>query len=540
MSAAQPDLWPWQRAPFDVAKRLLLWLVTGVVCISGYGLTKLEPYGAPVYLPLSAIDLAIPLIPWTVWPYGTVTWAALLAWLAVPDRIAGRRLLASMALASVICWFFFAFFPTTFPRELWPTPAGDSLTLQELRVLRDDDTPANCFPSMHVALAWSLAGTCMAFASGRIGRWLPFFWAVGVSVFTLTTKQHYLLDVAGGIAVGVIAWWVAHRGITAETPAFWTRLDQRVSLEREADQRAVAAMRARVEAHQWSLDDIPWPEAAQPPLPDLMVRLLNQVIYIEEIAGLNFRFQEEASADPDLKRLYGLFADEERRHAEGLRKILAMHGHGLEGPGLGNALVLDQFDDLDPASEADQVLVAMSTPVFETFLDAGTIPFLQAHPALRGPAFDAFVERVGRDEAQHMALNWLVTRDAARRLGFLRGLKLLFNPAIYRGMLAVPWMSLDVYSLAHRLGYRFETLLPAFGRLWRLHRRYPELASFPLWWSYRLFTLCGAIATFVCVWQVRLGLMWGALWTTVTAVTDRLAWALFGARLLEKRGLPSV
>jgi hypothetical protein len=361
-----------------------------------------------------------------------------------------------------------------------------------------------------------------------------------VSAFTLTTKQHYIIDVPAGFLVGLSAWYIVRQGVYEGVPDFWARVDRPLRLTRDEDRTMVARMRKRVEAHQWSLDDIDWPTGKLPPLDPLMVRLINQIIYIEEIAGLNFQFEARATDDDDLRALYGFFADEERRHADGLRHILAMHGHELEPPGLGNALVLDQFDTIEPRSDADWVLVAVSTPVFETFLDAGTIPFLQSHPALKSPAMDAFVKRVCADEGQHIALTWLVTRQAARDNWGPMGMRMLLNPNIYRGMLAVPWMSLDVYALAYSLGYRFETLLPAFRRLWRMPQRYPELDGFVLWWFYRLFIVAGLVATYTCIGLVKVGMLWGWLWTTVTEVTDRISWLLFGDKLLVRRELPGV
>lgn len=527
-----------RRAPFDVLKRMVLWLAAGITMISGYGLTKLEPFAAPQLLPMTTLDLAIPFVPWTIWFYGTATWAALIAFLQAPDRFAARRLFFAVALAACTCWVFFALFPTTYPRELYPLVDDGSLTYAEFADLREADTPSNCFPSQHVALAWSLGLTWASFLKRPWARALPVLWACVVSFTTLTTKQHYIVDVPAGFVIGVGAWALLHWAVTPETEPFWGRWRQAVSVTRDADVRAIAALRQRVEAHQWRLEDVPWPEGPLPPLPSDMIRLINHVIYIEEIAGLNFGVLRAASDSDDLRRLYELFADEERRHADGLRRILQLHGAPTEPPGLGNALVLDQFDTLDPRLDADAILVAVSNPVFETFLDAGTIPFLQAHPALAGPAFDAFVERVGRDEAAHLATNWIVTREMARQYRGLRGLRLLANPNVIRGTAAVPWMSLDVYSVARRLGFDFGSLLPAFGKLWRLHHRYPELTWFPLWWSFRSFVLCGAIATFTCIALDRVGLLLIGFWTRFTRLTDLAAWALFGKRLLARRGLP--
>jgi len=527
------------RSPVDFAKRAAMWVVTGVVVLSGYGLAKLEPFATPVELTLTSLDQAIPFLPWTIWLYGTVTIASLIAWLQVPDRLAAGRLFFTLALAAVVCWAFFLLWPTTYPRHLYPLPDLNSATLREFADLRAADSPTNCFPSLHVALAWGIALTWAGFLKRPWARPLPIVWAVVVSGCTLTTKQHFVVDVPAGFVVGLGAWAVVHRLLRADAPLsrLWARRDRPLTM---LDPAPIARLRVKVEAHQWSLETIAWPAGPLAPLDPLMVRLLNEVTYIEEIAGLNFQLLAEASADEDLVALYGFFADEERRHAEGLRKLLALHGAPLRPPGLGNALVLDQFDSLDPRSDADAALVAVSNPVFETFLDAGTIPFLRAHPALTSPAFDEFVDRVCRDEAAHLALNWIVTRERAAAMPGRRGLRLLLNPSVYRGMIAMPFMALDVYSLAYRAGYDFSTLLPPFKRLWRLHERTPELARYPLWWMFRAFVACGMAVTTVALTMHRRGLFFGPLWTTVTSVTDRIARLLFGRALLRRRGLPEV
>lgn len=543
-------LWPFRRSPWDVAKRVAVWLAAGFVMLSGYGLTKLYPFSYPRYLPYTAWDAAIPFLPWTIWPYGTASYAALIAFLQAPDRLAVRRLFFAVAAAACACWVFFALIPTTYPRELFPLPPPDlgpgigawlsRVTHAEFADLRAADSPSNCFPSQHVALAWALGLTWAGFLRRPWARALPVAWAVLVSIGTLTTKQHYLWDVPSGVIVGAGAAWLVNRGIRDDTVPWWARARSMVSVSRDGDLRAISALRARVEAHQWRLDDIPWPDGPLPALDPRMVRLINQVIYIEEIAGLNFRILERAAASDDLRRLYGLFADEERRHADGLRRVLALHGASLQPPGLGNALVLDQFDRLDPRWDADGVLIAVSNPVFETFLDAGTIPFLQNHPSLASPAFDRFVDLVGRDEAAHIATNWIVSREMARRCRGLRGIRMALNPNISRGSNAIPWMSLDVYALAGSLGFDFRSLLPPFAKLFTLHRRYPEFAGFPIWGYYRLFCVSGAIATWTCIGLQRAGILFLPLWTTVTSLTDRAAWGLFGPRLLERRGLPPI
>lgn len=524
----------WRRAPFDVLKRVLGWGVSGLTILGCYGTAKLWSED-PATLPMTALDHTIPFIPETVWIYGTVTWACLVAWLLVPNAIEARRLYLSIALSTVACTLVFIVFPTTFPRELYPIDPV-SASARELLDLRSADDADNCFPSLHVALAWSIA---LSFRRETHGTWLvsgALLWAALVSLTTLTTKQHYVADVPAGFAVGVAAVLLARRAIRRDSKAFSAMSKPAFALDRANDRTTIATLSEKVAAHQWSLADLSLGGKGE--LDPLLVRLLNEVIYIEEIAGRNFRLLAGATSDESVKRLYETFAGEETRHADGLRKVLAAHGAEIRFPGLGNSLVLDQFDALDPKSSADAVLVAVANPVFETFLDAGTIPFLQKHPALASADFDEFVKRVCRDESAHLALTWILTRDAARSTRGLDGLKLLFNPNIYRGILAIPFMALDVYSLAYRLGYDYRTLLGPFGRLFRLHHRYPELAGSPLWWLFRLFVVCGVTATVAALALQRVHLFFGPFWTTLTRLTDLGARMLFGNGLLIRRGLP--
>jgi membrane-associated phospholipid phosphatase len=519
-----------QRSPWDIGKRVLLWILSGITILFGYGLAKLELFAVARELPLTAIDRAIPLVPWTIWIYGSGTLMCLIAWLNVPDGRTARRLYFTLAMSALICWVVFLTFPTTYPRHLWPLPPGDTATLREFADLRATDSPSNCFPSQHVALAWSLA---LCWADWTRRRWVRIGivgWAIAVSITTLTTKQHYLVDVPAGFLAGAVSWWAVRSQIAARVP------DPPLALTEPRDLQVVHGLLARVRAHQWSLDDLPWPDAHRPPLPRPLVDLLSHTLWIEEIAGLNFALLARAS-EGELSTLYGLFAEEERRHAEGLRRLLALHGAAVRPPGLGTGLILDQFDTLHADDADDVALVVTATPVFETFLDAGTMPFLARHPALASPVMASLVERIDRDEGAHLAVNWLVAKHLARHTPVRARWTMLLNPNILRGMVAVPALGLETYARAHALGFRFQTLLPAFARLGGLHARTPELARWPLWGLFRVFVVCGVVATRVTGWLADMGVLFIGFWLQWLRVTDRLGGLLFGPGLLRRRRL---
>ncbi|MBU0625622.1 phosphatase PAP2 family protein [Patescibacteria group bacterium] len=71
------------------------------------------------------------------------------------------------------------------------------------------DVRGNFFPSQHVVLAF-----LMAFALGYehpTWRWPMIIWAALIAVSTVFVRQHYAIDVAGGLVLAVTAWSVLLR-----------------------------------------------------------------------------------------------------------------------------------------------------------------------------------------------------------------------------------------------------------------------------------------------------------------------------------------
>jgi hypothetical protein len=181
------------------------WLVPVIgVLYAGYVLTNHFPVREPSLLPLTALDRAIPLLPWTVWPY-----LLLAGMMALPVLLRTRRVFLQ-AMGALICGYsvnllIFLAWPTTFPRPELPDDGG--LTNSVFAFLHRMDTPANCFPSGHIT------SPCLGvWAVGRdwpAWRW-PLWGVFGLlSLSILTTRQHYVADLAGGL---ITAWL----GIAAE------------------------------------------------------------------------------------------------------------------------------------------------------------------------------------------------------------------------------------------------------------------------------------------------------------------------------------
>lgn len=166
-----------------------------------YLLPNVRPVSEPLLLPLLWPDQAIPLIPWTFWIYLSDYLLVFLVIAKLDDK-AQFDSYARMTFATLFfCGLFFLGMPTTYPRPLVP-PLDNAFVEFAVRLVHAADSPHNCFPSMHVALTGIAAWAARGF-QGR-WRWLLVPWGLAIYVSTLTTKQHYLVDIAGGVAVAAI------------------------------------------------------------------------------------------------------------------------------------------------------------------------------------------------------------------------------------------------------------------------------------------------------------------------------------------------
>lgn len=170
--------------------------------LTAYGVLYVIPNffvdAIPQELPLLWIDRAIPLIPWTFVVYTSDYLVFAIALFLLSDRQRFNAFTRMMFGVLLVCGTFFYVFPTTYPRPDYPTEThwvfGALMQFISLA-----DSPRNCFPSMHVGLTavatWSLRHLGL--------RTLCFFgfWSLAIFASTLTTKQHYFLDILGGLTV---------------------------------------------------------------------------------------------------------------------------------------------------------------------------------------------------------------------------------------------------------------------------------------------------------------------------------------------------
>lgn len=180
-----------------------------------YGATNHLPMSPPQRLPWLPFETLIPVVPETFWIYMSAVPMLFVYFFYEEDRLRALRYLVSYLSLVLFCAIVFAFFPTVYPREYYPIQGHVDPVLQlGFNILRFVDAPSNCFPSLHVAGA-VLAALVSQERRERVSRWFPLrfshvmtVWAVAISLSTLTTKQHYLLDVISGALSGYLAYQV--------------------------------------------------------------------------------------------------------------------------------------------------------------------------------------------------------------------------------------------------------------------------------------------------------------------------------------------
>jgi len=159
---------------------------------------------------MTTLDRQVPFIPEFIWIYHTIIPLTVFTCFLLFQK---RKLFllmtySNLAAGSILC-LFYVFFPSFYPRTDWvDTSTLSGMFVELTRVI---DGANNTFPSGHVTFAWMLA---FFFSISAIGkkymslRIIYFVWATLVSISTVTLKQHYIFDVASGIALAAIIFYV--------------------------------------------------------------------------------------------------------------------------------------------------------------------------------------------------------------------------------------------------------------------------------------------------------------------------------------------
>lgn len=184
----------------------LLYLITAILYLTSNHYHLFEPR----MLPLSTLDQITPFMPNTVWIYVSEYFLFASVFIFSKDFLNLNKYFYSFLSLQIMSVFIFWVWPTTYPRDLFPlSPDLNTWTYALFSSLRQSDTPANCCPSLHVS---SVYLSSFIFLDEQKEKF-PFFflWATAIAVSTMTTKQHYLVDIGAGFILAVLNYWIFHK-----------------------------------------------------------------------------------------------------------------------------------------------------------------------------------------------------------------------------------------------------------------------------------------------------------------------------------------
>jgi membrane-associated phospholipid phosphatase len=211
---AQPPRASW--AAFVAYKWAVAFAAAGVGTLIYESIGRTDLHRSTALLD-TALDRAIPLIPFSTWFYEPLYLGVFVVTIfGFRSRAMFHRavvcVLANMAIAAVGHYFVRA----EYPRPILPHPSPD-LSTAFLAYVYKIDPPGNVFPSLHVAHSFVLA-FLLELERPRWGK-VTLVMCVLLAISTLTTKQHFIADVLAGLAMAFTARAWAARSFSRTAPA---------------------------------------------------------------------------------------------------------------------------------------------------------------------------------------------------------------------------------------------------------------------------------------------------------------------------------
>lgn len=177
----------------------------------------------------TGVDRRIPFVPeFLVIYFGCyVFWAVNYILIARQDRRSVYQFFTGDFISRCVCLVSFLAFPTTNTR---PLITGSGLWNQAALWLYSIDAADNLFPSIHCLVSWF----CYLGIRGRkeIPRWyqsVSMVIAILVFASTLLTKQHVIVDVAGGVLLAEFCFFIGRKtDLYRIYERFGSRIEQKI------------------------------------------------------------------------------------------------------------------------------------------------------------------------------------------------------------------------------------------------------------------------------------------------------------------------
>jgi membrane-associated phospholipid phosphatase len=188
--------------PSAARRDVLLALGLGAVSVAAYLIYPVLNHGPDKIFLQTPLDRAIPLVPVMVIPY--LSLIPLLIAAAVVFALTDLRRFQAFALAVTLALLAsYLVYALAQSYVIRPSPTGQGWLTAAVRHVYALDKPYNDFPSLHTALSAIIAVSWL-----RIHRRTGVIvtaWCALIIASTVLIHQHYLADIAGGLAVAWLA-----------------------------------------------------------------------------------------------------------------------------------------------------------------------------------------------------------------------------------------------------------------------------------------------------------------------------------------------
>ena len=206
---------------------LVIALIFNTIAYNGTRIITTSKYHYDITSP---IDNLIPVIPATIIIY----LGCYLYWLVNYVIGAGQeddeayKFLSADLFAKLICMVIFIAFPTTNTR---PVLEDEGFFTEVLKMLYQIDAADNLFPSIHCLTSWFCLIAVRKNPNVKsVYKIISVIITVAICVSTLTTKQHVIVDVAGGIALAEFSYMIVDKiGFTRIYQRSMKYIEQRIS-----------------------------------------------------------------------------------------------------------------------------------------------------------------------------------------------------------------------------------------------------------------------------------------------------------------------
>lgn len=193
---------------------LLLCLVANLVAYYGSTIV-VDGFGLQRYSAAIPLDYAIPFIPgWIIVYFGCyISWAAFYIIACRESKKACFDFVTAEIIAKMIALVVFIVFPTEMvERGGFEQTLGNGFFDQVTAFMFNCDRPINLFPSIHCLASWiGFRGVASCKKVPLWVKWFAFILAILVFLSTLFVKQHYIIDIFGGILAVEIGMFISKK-----------------------------------------------------------------------------------------------------------------------------------------------------------------------------------------------------------------------------------------------------------------------------------------------------------------------------------------